>query len=236
MGRWILSRLLLAALTALLVWAFVVGVFGKFLSHPERFFGIKEPETSLSSEGEDVLFDDDSTVDWSDPVTDVFDSSDVSQAPSGGESKDPEPKPKYYEFILTPDYFDALLLRYSDGLPIYRISSSFSEGAIVLKGDASVDALSEQFGIPAAFRIFLPDTVPCTLWCTPRVEEGRMTVRVTKVSAGSDLLSPYLSRAEVLSSVEGFLNDQLTRYLPAEYRMQSVKVTETGMIVGFSAE
>ena len=146
MGRWILSRLLLAALTALLVWAFVVGVFGKFLSHPERFFGIKEPETSLSSEGEDVLFDDDSTVDWSDPVTDVFDSSGVSQAPSGGDSKDPEPKPKYYEFIMTPDYFDALLLRYSDGLPIYRISSSFSEGAIVLKGEASVDALAELAG------------------------------------------------------------------------------------------
>ena len=233
MGRRILVRLFFAALSALLVWAAVTGTLSRFFSHPERFFGIENEEAPAVQDSEEVLFDDDSTVDFSDPFTDVFDSA-VSESDDAGETEDTAPRS--YEFVLTPEYFNAILEKYAESLPIYNMSSRFSGGAVVMSGDASVDALAELFGIPAALTFFLPDTVPCTLWCSPKVADGRLSVTVTKVSAGSDVLSPYLSRPEILSSVESYLNDLLSRYLPEEYEMKSAKVTDTGLYIRFSGK
>lgn len=223
MGKRIAVSLLFAALSALLVWC--VAVFGWKMYKSEV---LSEWESPFDDSSEEVLFDDDSTVDWSDPVTDVFDSS---------EEPIPLPSaPKTYEFALTPQYFNALLERYSDGIPIRGLSSSFASGNVILSGMADVDALTELLDIPAALVIFLPDTVDCKLACVPRVEEGRLRVSVVKVWAGSDILAPFLSTEGILSSVEDFLNDLLMRYLPEEYQMQSATVTDGGLYVRFSIE
>ncbi len=225
----VVSGLFLAALSALLVWAVLTGVFRDFLTDSARFFGI-ENKVTVSSDREDVLFDDDSTVDFSDPATDVFEpvvSSPVTETPDQPE------KGKTYEFAVTPDYFNAWMEKYSNGDLFQNITASFEEGVVVLTGDVVVARLSEQFEIPAAFVLFLPKTVPCRLTCVPTVEEGRLRVTVTKVWAGNDVLAPFLGNSTVLSTAETFLNDQLTRHLPSDYIMQSVRVDKTGMIVRF---
>ncbi len=237
-GSRIVSGLFLAALTALFVWAVLTGVFRDFLTDSARFFGIENPVGATVSD-DDVLFDDDSTVDWSDPITDVFDPSslsgiETSDGNSGEETTD-TPKEKFYEFALTPEYFNALLQKYSGGA-LRNVSSSFVEGKVILSGDVRISVLTRQMDIPAALVVFLPETVPCTLDCVPSVSQGRMSVTVTKVSAGNDVLTPFLSRPEVLSTVEEFLNEQLTKYLSPDYTMQSVRVTDKGMVVRFSVQ
>ncbi|MBO5214539.1 MAG: hypothetical protein J6B86_07205 [Clostridia bacterium] len=239
-GSRIVSGLFLAALSALFVWAVLTGAFRDFLTDSARFFGIENHFSFSDSDGEDVLFDDDSTVDWSSPATDVFDGvvfSEVSdtegensEAVTDGESE------KFYELALTPEYFCALLKKYSDGLALKNITASFSDGRVILSGDVCVAKLTEQMKIPAALVVFLPEFVPCTLDCALSVEEQRLTVTVTKVSAESDVLTPFLGQSGVLSAVENFLNEQLTKYLSSNYKMQSVRVTETGMYVRFSVE
>lgn len=229
-GKKIATGLFFAALLALFAWALLTSVFGEYLQAPEEYFGIGHASSVSESDEEDVLFDDDSAVDWSDPATDVFESSATVSEPSVSS----EPGERFYEFALTPEYFDALLAKYSDGLPLRDVTSAFADGTVVLSGNAVVSQMAELLDIPAALVIFLPETVPCTLRCVPEVSEDRLRVKVTQVSAGSDVLAPYLSRSEVLSSVEGFLNDQLTKYLPSDYKMGSARVTETGMYVRFS--
>ena len=233
-GKKIVAGLFFAALAALLAWAILTNVFGQVLTNPERFFGIESSVDATLTDDEDVLFDDDSTVDWSDPATDVFEPSYSSGVDSSHVSEDAGAK--VFEFVLTPDYFNALLEKHSDGLPLEDVTSSFSEGTVILSGKAKVSELASLLNIPAALVIFLPETVPCTLHCVPEVSHGQMYVKVTKVSAGSDVLAPYLSRSEILSSVEWFLNDRMTKYLPSEYIMQSARVTETGMYVQFLAQ
>lgn len=226
-GLRIVRKLFFAALTALLVWALLTGVFGKYFSSPQSLFGIQSSVSEQNSD-EDVLFDDDSTVDWSDPAEDVFDSIVEENSPS--EEKDGSSQ---YEFALTPEYFSALLDKYSDKIPLKNATSSFSDGTMILSGDADVSLLSDLLGIPSALVIFLPDTVPCELCCVPQVCDGRLQVSVSRVSAGSDVLAPFLSREEVLSAVEEFLNEQLTKYLPSNYIMQSAYVTSSGLYVRF---
>ncbi|MBQ1965190.1 MAG: hypothetical protein II348_00745 [Clostridia bacterium] len=237
-GR-IVSLLFLAALTALFVWAVLTGVFRDFLSDSARFFGIENPVRATVPDGEDVLFDDDSTLDWSDLITDVFDPSSQSEAEPTDEDTSEEtaddPKEKFYELALTPQYFNALLQKYSGDF-LRNVESSFAGGQVILSGDVKISALCERLKVSPALVIFLPETVPCTLSCTPKVSEGRMTVAVTKVSSKNDLVTPFLCRAEILSGVEDFLNEQLTRYLSSDYIMQSVRVTDSGMIVRFSMQ
>lgn len=237
MRRRIVSGLFLAALCALLAWAVLTGALSKFLSDSARLFGIENPVNAPAPE-DDVLFDDDSTVDWSDLFTDVFEDASLSDSDTAGETEDAngEPKEKFYEFALTSEYFNALLKKYSDGSALKNMSASFSKGRVILSADVSVVLLSQQMEIPAALVVFLPKTVPCTLECIPSVAEGRLRVKVSKVSAGSDVLSPFLGREEVLSTVEEFLNDQLTKYLSSDYKMQSVRVTDRGMYVRFSVK
>lgn len=232
-GRKIVSGLFFAALAALLVWAGLTFFFKKYLNYPQEYFGIGNSAPASDASGEDVLFDDDATVDWSDPATDVFDPS-TAPAPSSPESSQKEELS--YEFALTSEYFDALLLKYSDGLPLQDLTSSFGDGIVVLTGNAVVSRMGELLDIPAALIIFMPETVPCSLQCVPEVSEGRLQVKVTKVSAGSDILAPYLSRSEILECVEGFLNEQITKYLPSNYKMQSARVSESGMYVRFSVQ
>ncbi len=237
-GSKIVSGLFLAALTALFVWAVLTGVFGDFLTDSARLFGIENQVNATASE-EDVLFDDDSTVDWSDPITDAFDSSMMTEVePTGGEEADDttdSPKEKFYELALTPQYFNALMQKYS-GAFLSNVTSTFDQGQVVLSGDVKVSPLAQQMEIPSALVVFLPETVPCTLYCTPQVSEGRMTVTVTKVVSGNEILAPFLGRSEVLSTVEEFFNEQLTQYLSSNYIMQSVRVTDKGMIVRFSVQ
>lgn len=236
-GSRIFSGLFLAALTALFVWAVLTGAFRDFLMDSARFFGIENHFVPSDSDGEDVLFDDDSTVDWSNPITDVFDSASLSEITlSDGEQSDEtdEYKEKFYEFALTPEYFDALLKKYSGDSALKDISATFSDGEVILSGDVSVSVLTKQMDIPAALVVFLPESVPCTLNCVPEVEDQRLKVTVTKVSAGSDVLAPFLSQPKLLSAVEEFLNGQLTKYLSSDYKMQSARVTKTGMYVRFS--
>ena len=116
------------------------------------------------------------------------------------------------------------------------MTATFSTGTVILSADVSVSLLSKQMDIPAALVVFLPNTVPCTLYCTPSVSDGRFRVSVSKVSAGNDVLSPFLGREEVLSTVEEFVNDQLTKYLSSDYKMQSVRVNDRGMYVRFSVK
>ncbi len=233
-GSRIVSGLFLAALLALFVWAVLTGVFKDFLTDSARFFGIENPVVSTGSDGEDVLFDDDSTVDWSDPYTDTFDPSpSFPEVPSGSSDVS---KGKFYEFALTPEYFNALLEKYSGASALKNVTATFSEGQVVLSGDVNVLALTKQMNIPAALVIFLPDTVPCTLCCVPEVVDGCLQVTVPKVSAGNDVLAPFLSQPGVLSTVEDFLNEQLTKYLSDDYVMQSARVTKSGMYVRFSVE
>ncbi len=238
-GNRIFSGLFLAALTALFVWAVLTGVFKDFLMDSARFFGIENHFIASDSDKEEVLFDDDSTVDWSDSITDVFDSAslpEVSLSDSDQEQSDENDdyKEKFYEFALTPEYFDALLKKYSDGSALKNVTATFSDGEVILSGDVNVSVLTEQMKIPAALVVFLPESVPCTLNCVPEVEEHRLKVTVTKVSAGSEALAPFLSQPKVLSAVEEFLNGQLTKYLSSDYKMKSARVTKTGMYVRFS--
>lgn len=237
-GSRIVSGLFLAALTALFVWAVLTGAFKDFLTDSARFFGI-ENHFPLTDTSEDVLFDDDSTVDWSSVVTDVFDPSSLSEIPTvdGTENSDgEEPSEKFYEFALTSEYLSALLSKHSDASVLKNLSASFDEGEVILSGDADVSLLTKQMDIPAALVVFLPEFVPCTLHCVPEVAEGRLKVTVTKVSAGNDVLTPFLSQPKVLSSAEDLLNRQLTKYLSSDYKMQSAWVTKTGMYVRFSVK
>ncbi len=237
-GSRIVSGLFLAALTALFVWAVLTGAFRDFLTDSARFFGI-ENHFSLTDSSEDVLFDDDSTVDWSSAVTDVFDPSSLSEIPTvdSTEHSDGEDlSEKFYEFALTSEYLSALLSKHSDTSALKNLSASFDEGEVILSGDVDVSLLTKQMDIPAALVIFLPESVPCTLHCAPEVFQGRLKVTVTKVSAGSDVLAPFLSQPKVLSSAEDLLNRQLTKYLSSDYKMQSALVTKTGMYVRFSVK
>ncbi len=224
------SGLFLAALCALLAWAVLTGVFGDFLTDSARFFGIQN-EVKESADREDVLFDDDSSVDFSDPVTDVFDATLPPQTSSG--DFQPSSPQKTYEFAVTPDYFNAWMEQFSDGDLFRNISASFGDGVVMLAGDVVVARLSDRFDIPTALVLFLPKTVPCKLTCTPKVSEGRLRVTVTRVWAGSDVLTPFLGNENVLSAAEEFLNEQLTRHLPSDYIMQSVRVNSSGMYVRF---
>lgn len=237
-GR-LVSWLFLAALTALFVWAVLTGVFRDFLSDSARFFGIENSTQATASDGEDVLFDDDSTLDWSDPITDVFDPSSLTEVESSdtseSDSDGPSDKEKHYELALTPQYFNALLQKYSGDF-LQDVDSAFSDGQVILSGNVKISALCEKLKIAPALVIFLPETVPCTLYCTPKVSDGRMTVTVTKVSSKNDLITPFLRRSEILAGVEDFLNEQLTQYLSSDYVMQSVRVTDSGMIVRFSVQ
>ena len=239
-GSRIVSGLFLAALSALFVWAVLTGAFRDFLTDSARFFGIENHFSFSDSDGEDVLFDDDSTVDWSSPATDVFDPATFSEdsETDGEDSETPtdDIPEKSYELALTPEYFCALLKKYSDGLAMKNVTASFSDGNVMLSGDVCVAKLTEQMKIPAALVVFLPEFVPCTLDCVLSVEEQRLIVTVTKVSAGSDVLTPFLGQSKVLSAVEDFLNEQLTKYLSSNYKMQSVRVTKNGMYVRFSVE
>lgn len=229
MGKRIASAVFFSALMALLAWAAVITFWRAEGREALSAMGASSEGETASEE--DVLFDDDSTVDWSDPITDVFDST-----PQGSDVPAAPQPPKSYEFALTSDYFDALLEKYSDGIPIRSITSSFSSGHVILSGKADVDALTDLLNIPAALVVFLPDTVECRLACIPRVENGRLRVSVAKVWAGSDILAPFLSAEGILSSVEEFLNDLLMRYLPATYHMQSATVSDGGMYVRFSVD
>ncbi len=228
------SWLFSAALTALLAWAILTGSFWDFLADSARFFGIENTVT-MSTDGEDVLFDDDSSVDFSDPATDVFDP--TLSTDTGSSQKPPSSSEsgagKTYEFAVTPDYFNAWMEKYSNGDLFRNITAAFGDGNVVLTGDVVVARLAEQFEIPSAFVLFLPKTVPCRLTCAPTVEEGRLRVTVTEVWAGNDVLTPFLGNPAVLSKAEDFLNDQLTRHLPSDYMMQSVRVDKTGMFVRF---
>ena len=235
----LLSGVFLAALAALFVWAVLTGAFHDFLTDSARFFGI-EPAVTSSEEDDDVLFDDDASG-LSDVATDVFEvqtslssEGDAENLPDadGGTPKD---EAKDYEFALTPDYLNALLGKYSGGF-FSGLAAALSKGTVLLTGSVDAETLAKQFSVPAALTLFLPDSVPCALTCAPEVSDGRLKVTVKKVSAGSDLLTPLLSRPEVLERVESFLNDRLTEYLPSRYCMKSVRVTEEGMFVRFSAE
>lgn len=235
----LLSGVFLAALAALFAWAVLTGAFHDFLADSARFFGIEQVHSS-TEEDDDVLFDDDASG-LPDVATDVFEvqtslssEGDAENLPDadGGTPKD---EAKNYEFALTPDYLNALLEKYSGGL-FSGLAASLSKGKVLLTGSVDAKTLAGQFSVPAALSLFLPASVPCALTCVPEVSGGRLRVEVTKVSAGSDLLTPLLSRSEVLEKVETFLNDRLTEYLPAHYRMESVRVTEAGMFVRFSAE
>ena len=231
-GR-IVSGLFLAALTALFVWAILTGVFRDFLTDSARFFGIENWAGATASE-DDVLFDDDSTVDWSDPITEVFDASVTQVEYSEGDSTDGSEE-TFYEMVLTPEYFNALLQKYS-GSALSEVSSAFKNGQVVLSGKVNIPSLTEQVKIPAALVLFLPKNVSCTLHCVPQVSEGRMMVSVSNVEAGSEVLKPFLGRPEVVSSVEDFLNEQLTKYLADNYVMQSVRISDFGMTVRFSVQ
>lgn len=235
----LLSGVFLAALAALFVWAVLTGAFHDFLTDSARFFGI-EPAVSSAGEDDDVLFDDDASG-LPDAATDVFEVQSTLSSEGEGEKRPsadggtPKDEEEGYEFALTPDYLNALLAKYSGGL-FSDLAATLSKGTVLLTGSVDAGTLAEQFSMPAAVTLFLPDSVPCALTCTPEVSDGRLRVTVTKVSAGSDLLTPLLSRHPVLEKVEAFLNDRLTEYLPARYRMESVRVTEEGMFVRFSAE
>ncbi len=238
-GSRVVSGLFLAAVTALFVWAVLTGVFGDFLRDSARFFGIENHFSASSQDSEDVLFDDDSTVDWS-PVTEVFDASSFSEISNPSDDTDSEatdrPKGKFYEMALTPEYFASLLEKRSGSSALKNVTVTCSDGEVILSGDVSVSALTKQMNIPAALVVFLPESVPCTLHCAPEVTDGRLGVTVRKVSAGNDVLAPFLGRPGVLSTVEDFLNEQLTRYLSSNYIMQSARVTEGGIYVRFSVE
>jgi len=231
MGRRLVSGIFFAALLALLCWALIVGVFGRGTA---LSFPWSEGDVPADPAGDELLFDDDSTVDWSDPVTEVFDGSPEVTEPSGGSI--PAVKPKTYEFAVNEDYLNALLGKFSGQVPIRNLQAAFGNGTVTLSGNAAVSGLAELLEIPAALVVFLPETVPCRLECVPDVCDGRLTVSVVRVAAGSDMIAPFLSDGSILSSVEQYLNGKLTEYLPEEYRMQSVTVSERGMYVRFSVE
>ncbi|MBP3300865.1 MAG: hypothetical protein J6M34_05115 [Clostridia bacterium] len=221
MGRRMLTGIFFAVLLALLVWAAVTGMIGNFL---RRTLNALEADGTGVSSAEDVLFDDDSTVDWSEPDQDVF----VESLPSEESSA-----PKTYEFALTKDYFAVLLEQYSAEVPIRNLTAEFSDGQVIFSGGADVPVLSELLKIPSALVMFLPKTVDCNLYCVPEVSEGRLKVTVVKVTAGSDIISPFLQGEGVLTAVEDFLNDLLTKYLPSHYKMQSATVSDGGLYVRF---
>lgn len=228
----IATGLFLAALSALILWAAVAGCLRLFLSGSSSLFG-KDASAPPERVSDDVLFDRNENDLSSDslnlppdtPVGDNFDPSRpaVSEGEAGG----------YYEFAMTPEYFNALLRKYEENLPIKSPAASFSGGEMILSGDADVSSISSMLNIPAALVVFLPKTVPCKLSCVPVVRDGKLLVTVTSAWAGSDILSPYLSREGVLSSVEEFLNLQLTKYLPSEYIMESASVSDGGIYVRF---
>jgi hypothetical protein len=227
MGRRLFSVIFGGALLALLCWALVVSL----VRRENAPLAWVEVDGSLSSDGEDVLFDDDSTVDWSDPTEEVVGSltdTSVEDLPAEG--------PKTYEFAVNEDYLNALLEKFSGEVPIHGLQASYGNGTVILSGDASVSDLAELLDLPAALVIFLPERIACRLECVPEVTEGRLTVSVVRVSAGSDIIAPFLSDGNILSSVSEFLNGRLTAYLPKEYRMQSVSVTQRGMYLRFSVE
>ena len=228
MGRRIATGIFFAALLALLAWAAITGMIGKYF---ERALGSLAADGSAVSE-EDVLFDDDSTVDWSVPEEDVLGEDFLTEDPPAQEST----APKTYEFELTKDYFDVLLEKYASDIPIRGLSTTFSDGQVVFSGGADVSALSELLNIPSALTLFLPSTVDCKLYCVPVVKDGRIRVSVAKVTAGSDMLSPFLQREGILSSVENFLNDLLRKHLPDHYKMQSATVSQGKMYVRFCIE
>ena len=231
MGRRIASSLFFAALLALLAWALITGGLKKYLTGPLQRLGLlPAAQTVDGTVDEDVLFDDDSTVDWSDPVsdtdTDVFESEQYA-AGEGASS---------YELLLNPDYFNALLDKYATDLPIADLRASFESGRVILAGNAKVADLTALFQIPSGVVLFLPETVPCRLSCVPRVEDGRIRVSVTEVQSDYSVLSPFLSRDGILSSVEGFLNDQIKKYLSSNYIMKTATVSSGGLKVAFSVE
>jgi hypothetical protein len=212
-----------AVILALLVWAAVAGVIGNFL---QKTLNALAADGSAVVSEEDVLFDDDSTVDWSEPDRDV-----VEEVPTVESTA-----PKTYEFALTKDYFGVLLEQYASEIPIRNLTADFSDGQVIFSGGADVPVLSELLKIPSALVMFLPKTVECNLYCIPEVSEGRLKVTVVKVEAGSDIISPFLQGEGVLTAVEDFLNDLLTKYLPSHYKMQSATVSDGGLYVRFLIE
>lgn len=228
MGRKLFSVIFGGALLALLCWALVVSLVWREASVP--IVRAEEEGVPEASE-EDVLFDDDSTVDWSDVTEDTagtLSGTVTEDLPAGG--------PKTYEFAVNEDYLNALLEKFSGELPIHGLQAAYGSGTVVLSGDASVSDLTDLLDLPAALVIFLPDRIACRLECVPEVKEGRLTVSVVRVWAGSDIIAPFLRDESILSSVSEFLNGRLTAYLPEEYRMQSVSVSERGMYLRFSVE
>lgn len=220
-----------AAVLALVFWAFVTGALGDFMRNPAPYFGVTGEEDSddvLFEEGREEVFSD-SVADTFDPVTDPQTSSEDEETDSVSDTQ----TIRTFEFILTPEYFNALLEKYSHGLPLRNPAASFFAGKMLLTGEIEVAPFCEMMSVPPAFTVFLPRVMSCRLECVPEVSEGCVRVRVLSASAGSDLLAPYLSRPEILSEVERFLNRQLTEYLPDTYVMRSVSVTEGGMLVRY---
>ena len=228
--RSVAGGVFVAAVLALLFWAFVTGALGDFMRNPAPYFGVAGEERT-----DDVLFEEpedfssDSVADTFDPVTDPQTSSSDAETDSSSDTQ----TIRTFEFILTPEYFNALLEKYSYGLPLRKPAASFASGQMILTGEIEVAPFCEMMSVPPAFTIFLPRVMACRLECVPEVSEGGVRVRVLSASAGSDLLAPYLSRPEILSEVERFLNRQLTEYLPDTYVMRSIKVSEGGLHVRY---
>lgn len=231
-----MKKLFFAGLLSLLVWAGLVGIFKDLLAGHDAFLPVGGAPSRVDSE--DVLFDNDTDVLWSDPSQPTTDT--VASVPStDGETSASAPStdaqgPKYYEFVLTPDYINLLLERYSDEIPLEGVTAVFSGGAVYFSGEADIPAIASRWKIPAALVIFLPKRVPCTLRCHPEVSEGQLRIRVTEVRTKAEILTPYLSRPEILSAVEAFLNEMLARYLPRSFVMRSVTVSDLGLYLRYS--
>lgn len=226
MGRRLFSGVFFAALLALVAWAAITGNLRRYAELPLRWLGI-EGAQSETSDTRDVLFDDDSTVDFSDPVIEEPD--DVPFV----ETETPIATPGEREFLLRPAYFDALLAQYCADLPLESPKATFSAGRIVLSGTVRASRLTSLFNIPSALSLFLPARAECSVSCVPRVRDGRIEVRVLDVRAGNDVISSFLRDDAVYSCVADFLNEKLLNTVPKQYEIRSVSVDESGIRVTF---
>ena len=215
-----------AALAALTAWALITAVISQKLNTPKHSFGADAAERI--DDPEDVLFDDDSTVDFSQPAQAAFD-----ENSSAFESSAPTPQSGIFEFAVTPEYFNLLLKQYADSIPLHDATATFSSEALTVTGNVFPSELAQIADLPPAVILFLPQSVPCSLQCVPKAEDGALRVCVTQVNCANEAISSFLERGEILSAVENYINGLLEEHLPDFYKMEYTSLSAGGIYVRF---